>query len=33
MYFKKLVGKKCYLSPIDINDAGKFIQRSKLFYN
>ena len=21
MYFKKLVGKKCYLSPIDVNDA------------
>jgi RimJ/RimL family protein N-acetyltransferase len=26
MYFKKLVGKKCYLSPIDINDAGKFTE-------
>ena len=26
MYFKKLVGKKCYLSPIDINDAGKFAE-------
>ena len=24
MYFKKLAGKKCYLSPIDINDAEKF---------
>ena len=24
MYFKKLIGKKCYLSPIDINDAEKF---------
>jgi hypothetical protein len=24
MYFKKLVGKKCYLSPIDENDAEKF---------
>ena len=21
MYFKKLIGKKCYLSPIDVNDA------------
>ena len=21
MYFRKLVGKKCYLSPIDVNDA------------
>ena len=26
MYFRKLVGKKCYLSPIDINDAGKFTE-------
>ncbi|MDR2445751.1 MAG: GNAT family N-acetyltransferase [Treponema sp.] len=24
MYFKKLVGRKCYLSPIDENDAEKF---------
>ena len=24
MYYKKLVGNKCYLSPIDINDAEKF---------
>ncbi|MCI1208848.1 MAG: GNAT family N-acetyltransferase [Treponema sp.] len=24
MYIKKLVGKKCYLSPIDINDAEKY---------
>ena len=24
MYYKKLVGKKCYLSPIDSNDAEKF---------
>jgi RimJ/RimL family protein N-acetyltransferase len=23
MYFKKMVGKKCYLSPFDINDAEK----------
>ena len=26
MYFMKLVGKKCYLSPIDINDAVKFAE-------
>ena len=26
MYFKKLVGKKCYLSPIDMNDAEKFTE-------
>ena len=26
MYFNKLVGKKCYLSPIDINDAGKYTE-------
>ena len=26
MYFKKLVGKKCYLSPIDINDTEKFTE-------
>jgi RimJ/RimL family protein N-acetyltransferase len=26
MYFKKLVGKKCYLSPIDENDAEKFTE-------
>jgi RimJ/RimL family protein N-acetyltransferase len=24
MYFKKLVGEKCYLSPIDINDVDKY---------
>jgi RimJ/RimL family protein N-acetyltransferase len=24
MYFRKLVGEKCYLSPIDANDAEKF---------
>ena len=24
MYFKKLIGSKCYLSPIDINDAEKY---------
>ena len=26
MYFKKMVGQKCYLSPIDENDAGKFTE-------
>jgi hypothetical protein len=26
MYFKKLIGKKCYLSPIDPNDAEKFTE-------
>ena len=26
MYFKKLVGKKCYLSPNDTNDAVKFTE-------
>jgi RimJ/RimL family protein N-acetyltransferase len=26
MYFKKLVGKKCYLSPIDVNDVEKFTE-------
>jgi len=26
MYFKKMVGKKCYLSPIDINDAKQFAE-------
>jgi RimJ/RimL family protein N-acetyltransferase len=26
MYFKKLVGTKCYLSPIDINDAEKYTE-------
>ncbi len=24
MYFKKLVGSKCYLSPLDVGDAAKF---------
>ena len=24
MYFKKIIGKKCYLSPIDLNDSVKF---------
>ena len=26
MYFKKMIGKKCYLSPIDVNDAEKFTE-------
>ena len=26
MHFKKLVGKKCYLSPMDINDAEQFTE-------
>jgi RimJ/RimL family protein N-acetyltransferase len=26
MYFKKLIGKKCYLSPMDANDAEKFTE-------
>ena len=26
MYFKKLVGEKCYLSPIDLNDAEKYTE-------
>jgi RimJ/RimL family protein N-acetyltransferase len=26
MYFKKPIGKKCYLSPIDQNDAEKFTE-------
>jgi RimJ/RimL family protein N-acetyltransferase len=26
MYFKKMVGKKCYLSPIDVNDAEKYTE-------
>jgi RimJ/RimL family protein N-acetyltransferase len=24
MYFRKMIGKKCYLSPMDTNDAEKF---------
>ena len=24
MYFKKLIGKKCFLSPMDVNDAEKY---------
>ena len=26
MYFKKLIGKKCYLSPVDVNDAEIFTE-------
>jgi len=26
MYYKKMVGKKCYLSPIDVADADKFTE-------
>jgi len=26
MYFKKMIGKKCYLSPIDENDTEKFTE-------
>jgi len=26
MYFKKIVGKKCYLSPIDVNDVEIFTE-------
>jgi len=26
MYFKKMLGKKCYLSPIDVNDVEKFTE-------
>ena len=26
MYFKKLLGKLCYLSPLDINDAEKYTE-------
>jgi RimJ/RimL family protein N-acetyltransferase len=26
VYYKKLVGKKCYLSPIDLNDAEKYTE-------
>ena len=25
MYFKKLIGKKCYLSPLDINDVEQYV--------
>ena len=26
MYFRKMIGKKCYLSPIDIGDAEKYTE-------
>ncbi len=26
MYFKKMTGKKCYLAPLDVNDAGKYTE-------
>jgi len=26
MYFKKMVGKKCFLSPMDVNDVEKFTE-------
>jgi len=26
MYFRKMTGRKCYLSPIDVNDAEKFTE-------
>jgi RimJ/RimL family protein N-acetyltransferase len=26
MYFRKLIGERCYLSPIDVDDAGKFAE-------
>jgi RimJ/RimL family protein N-acetyltransferase len=26
MYFKKMIGEKCYLSPIDVNDAEKYTE-------
>jgi len=26
MYYKKMTGKKCYLSPINVNDAEKFTE-------
>jgi RimJ/RimL family protein N-acetyltransferase len=26
MYFKKMAGKKCYLSPIDVNDVERFTE-------
>ena len=26
MYFKKMTGEKCYLSPMDVNDAEKFTE-------
>ena len=26
MYFKKMIGEKCYLSPIDLDDAPKYAE-------
>ena len=26
MYFEKMIGEKCYLSPIDIDDAPKYAE-------
>ena len=26
MYFRKMIGQKCYLSPVDVNDAEKFTE-------
>ncbi len=26
MYFRKMTGEKCYLSPIDVDDAGKYTE-------
>jgi RimJ/RimL family protein N-acetyltransferase len=26
LYYKKLIGKKCYLSPLDLNDAEKYTE-------
>ena len=26
MYFKKMIGKKCYLAPIDVNDVEKYTE-------
>ena len=26
MYFRKMIGKKCYLSPMNVNDAEKFTE-------
>jgi hypothetical protein len=26
MYFKKLIGKQCYLSPISLDDAEKYTE-------
>jgi len=26
VYFKKMIGKKCYLAPIDVNDVEKYTE-------